>query len=349
VRDDRRVQDVVSEVFERCRAALPGWRSLSIEEVELDDPKGFSSFTMAVRPRRPVDPPAVLYRGLAGKENAILDAATERDTFLLLGRSEIAAHCYHYDDDCRIEEFYAGRTLDRDDVFVSDTRRKIADQLYRLHQLEPVGLPAASYFELIHERWAPMARAVLTEHRDEFPHEERVLCDDLLEICSDETTAKVLRCLPDRPPVFCHNDTYHGNVMLLDDGRVRLLDFEFSCRNHIAFDFANLFAETVMRHGLDDPPFFDIAPPDFTDADLADLIGHYLANATFATDADRDAELARLLDETRLALLLPDYMYAMAACTLARRPIQRLRFIPYAHRRFRKFLGGWDATFANGD
>ncbi|MCP5112559.1 MAG: phosphotransferase, partial [bacterium] len=69
------------------------------------------------------------------------------------------------------------------------------------------------------------------------------MCDELLDLYSGETAAMVQRCLPNRPMVFCHNDTYHGNTFLLADGRVRLLDFEFSCLGHRAFDFANLFAE----------------------------------------------------------------------------------------------------------
>ena len=105
----------------------------------------------------------------------------------------------------------------------------------------------------------------------------------------------MLHCLPDRPPVFCHNDTYHGNVMLLDDGTIKLLDFEFSCRNHIAFDFANLFAETVMQHGFADPPHFRIAAPTFTDADLASLIGCYLDNVEFDSEPERAGELAALV------------------------------------------------------
>jgi thiamine kinase-like enzyme len=339
---------VRDEVFARCRAALPGWSALSIDEVEFDDPQGFSSFTMGVRPSRPVDPPAVLYRGLGDKENAILDFETERTTFLLLGDHSIAARCFHYDVDCRIEEFYRGRTLTRDEVVVPDVQRRIADQLHRFHQIEPTGLPSATFFELIHEQWTPMARSVLTEHRAEFPAHEAALCDALLEICDDATAAKVMRCLPDRAPVFCHNDTYHGNVMLLDDGRIRLLDFEFSSLNHPAFDFANLFAETVTRHGLPEPPHFDIAAPEFDEDDLARLIDYYLDNERFASPEQRAREQARLLTETAAALLLSDYMYAMAAITLARRPIQRLRFLPYADRRLRKFLAAWDARFATG-
>ncbi len=335
-------------MLERCRAALPGWQGLTLHDVEFDEPKGFSSFTMGVHARPAVEPRSVLYRHLGGKENAILDFAAERSTFLLLGEHGLAARCYHYDDVCRIEEFYSGRALTAADVVDRGIQRGIADQLFRFHQLEPADLPDATFFELLHVQWGEMARSVLGEQRSAFPPDEQVLCDELTEIYSAATAAKVLRCLPDRPPVFCHNDTYHGNVMVLDDGTVKLLDFEFSCRNHVAFDFANLFAETVMVHGLPDPPHFDIAEPAFTDDDITALIGCYLDNVEFERAADRAGELDRLLAETRRALLLSDYMYAMAALPLAVEPIQRIRFIPYAHRRFTKFLRSWDREFATG-
>lgn len=339
--------DVHERVLQKCRDVFPSWRSLTVDDVDFDDPKGFSSFTMGVRPRpsaRGVDPPAVLYRQLAGKENAILDFDTERSTFLLLGKHDVAAHCYHYDDTCRIEAFYTGRTLTADDVLDPDIQRRVADQLFRLHQLRPTGLPRASFFELLHAKWGPMARHVLGEASASFPPDEQALCADLREIYSDETLAKVRRCLPDRPTVFCHNDTYHGNVMLLDTGEIKLLDFEFSCRNHIAFDFANLFSETVMEHGLDDPPHFRIAEPRFDDADLAHLIERYLANGSLGRD-ERVAETSRLVEETRRCLMLSDYMYAMAGLPLALEPIQKLRFIPYSHQRFHKFLRAWEAEF----
>ena len=38
-------------------------------------------------------------------------------------------------------------------------------------------------------------------------------------------------------------------------------------------------------------------------------------------------------------------MYAMAAIPLALQPVQRIRFIPYAHQRFHRFLAAWDQEF----
>lgn len=300
---------------------------------------------MGVRCRRSVEPSAVLYRHLAGKENAILDFATERDTFLLLGDHDVAAHCYFYDDTCRIEEFYRGRTLTPEDLRVPDVLRKIADELFGLHQLEPDNLPTKTFFELLHNQWGALARSVLNDGRSSFPPDEQEMCDDLVEIYSERTITKVLSCLPDREPTFCHNDTYHGNVFLLDNGDIKLLDFEFSCLNHIAFDFANLFAETVMEHGLAEAPHFRIAEPTFNDADIARLIGYYLDNRDFSDSTERKMELSMLVAQTRRFLMLSDYMYAMAALPLSLNPIQEIRFIPYSHARFHKFLDAWHREF----
>jgi len=332
-------------VLARCQAALSSWRGLTVDDFDFDEPKGFSSFTMGVRAQAALDPPAVLYRQLAGKENAILDFEREKEVFVLLGEAGIAARCLYYGDDYRIEEFYQGRTLTADDVFDPGVQRRIASELYRLHQLEPANLPGATFFELLHEQWGPMARHVLGPARSAFPPDEQEMCAALEAIYSTATLVKVRQCLPDRPPVFCHNDTYHGNVFLGDDGSIRLLDFEFSCRNHIAFDFANLFAETVMEHGLEEPPHFRIGESRFTDGDLASLIGFYLDNGEFLDSADREEELNRLVAETRRAVMLSDYMYAMAALPLALEPIQKIRFIPYAHQRFFRFLASWKAEF----
>ena len=233
-----------------------------------DDPKGFSSFTMGIRSKKTVQPTAVLYRRLEGKENAILDYATEKEVFLTLGAHNIAAHCYYYDEVCRIEAFYQGRTLQAADLFEPQNLRKITNELYRFHQIKPASLPKKMFFELLHNKWGRMAKVVLEEKIDIFPPNEQRMCEELRQIYAPETFEKVKRCLPDGELTFCHNDTYHGNIMKLDSGEIKLLDFEFSCLNNKAYDFSNLFAETVMRHQQPDYPHFHIAEPEFGDHEL---------------------------------------------------------------------------------
>ena len=299
-------------------------------------PRAFLRSPMTVRCARDVEPPAVLYRGLEGKDNAILDFEQERDVFLLLGEHELAARCHHYGTDFRIEEFYEGRTLTAEDLDDTVILQGIASELHRFHGLSTAGLPEQDFFYLLHQKWGRLGRAVLVDQRHMFPPDEQAMCDDLLALYSDHTEAMVQRCLPDGPLVFCHNDTYHGNVMKLNDGSIKLLDFEFSCLNHAAYDFSNLFAETVMKHGFADPPHFQIAEPAYSTGDIATLVGHYLDCGPLS-GATRDAEQGRLVDETEQMILLSHYMYAMAAIPLAVEPIQNIRFIPYAHARWNKF------------
>jgi thiamine kinase-like enzyme len=331
-----------TEIFRQCQKVFPEWSDFSIEDFEFDNPKGFSSFTMGIRCKRPANPPAVLYRQLEGKENAILDFATEKEVFLALGEENIAAHCHYYGDSCRIEAFYQGRTLLGEDLFEPGTLRQIADQLYRLHQLRPTGLPPQPFFELMQAKWGLLAQRVLEQETDRFPANERAMCRELRAIYSPETLEKVNRCLPDGELTFCHNDTYHGNIMKLDNGQIKLLDFEFSCLNHKAYDFANLFAETVMRHQLPDYPHFEIAEPEYSDAELALLIDFYLDNESFTSRRQRQEEFNKLLSQTTRLLIMSDYKYALAALPLAVEPIQKIRFIPYAYQRFKKFLAACD-------
>jgi hypothetical protein len=44
-------------------------------------------------------------------------------------------------------------------------------------------------------------------------------------------------------------------------------------------------------------------------------------------------------------LIMSDYKYAMAALPLAIEPIQKIRFIPYAHQRFAKFKRAYKQRF----
>jgi thiamine kinase-like enzyme len=334
-----------SEIFEQCQKLFPEWVEMSMEDFDFDEPKGFSSFTMGIRSKKTVQPMAVLYRRLEGKENAILDFETEKEVFLLLGEHKIAAECYYYDEVCRIEAFYQGRSLQAEELFEPENLRNIANELFKFHQLRPTSLPEKMFFEMLHNKWGEIAKHVLEEKIDVFPLNEQQMCEELREIYSPETFEKVRRCLPDGNLTFCHNDTYHGNIMKLDNGEIKLVDFEFSCLNNKTYDFSNLFAETVMRHKQPDYPFFRIAEPEFGDHEIGMLINFYLDNAVFETPEAREKEFVKLLEDTKSMLMLSDYKYAMAALPLSIEPIQKIRFIPYAYQRFNKFLGAYQERF----
>ena len=323
-----------SQALAECREAIPAWRDIADECFAFTPPKGFSSFTMGIRHTAAVGPPAVLYRRLEGKENALLDFEDERRVYLALDEAGIAAHCLAYERTHRIEAFYEGRTLTKGDLTDTDILAKIGEQIGRLHGLSP-SVPAEPFFERLFRRWSVLARATLVDARDQFPANEREMCAKLMRILEPQTLAKVLDFVPSSPLHFAHNDVYHGNAYLLESGEVRLLDFEFACLNHPCFDFSNLFAETQMRHGLEEYPHFAIGETNATRERVAAIVDGYLASG--AKEASRE----QYIEWTFSMLPLSDFMYAMAALPLAVEPIQKIRFIPYSLARFAKFEQAW--------
>ena len=97
-----------------------------------------------------------------------------------------------------------------------------------------------------------------------------------------------------------------------------------------------------MRHQQPDYPYFRIADPEYGDDELGMLINFYLDNASFNNDGLREEEFKKLLRQTKIMLMISDYKYAMASLPLAVKPIQNIRFIPYAYQRFKKFLASYE-------
>ena len=97
-----------------------------------------------------------------------------------------------------------------------------------------------------------------------------------------------------------------------------------------------------MRHQQPEYPYFRIAEPEYSDHELGLLINYYLDNADFESQQTREKEFQKLLRDTRTMLILSDYKYAMAALPLAVSPVQKIRFIPYAYQRFKRFLASYD-------
>jgi thiamine kinase-like enzyme len=336
-------------ILEKCKECFPTWVSFSVDDFTFDPPKGFSSFTVGVHCKNEVVPKSVMYRQLQGKKNAILDFNIEKHVFVTLGKSGIAVDFYHYDTNSRIEKFIDGRSLVVEDLSNTDVLKQIANCLYALHQHDIPELPDKIFFELLHDKWGALSKLILEQQSSVFPANEQEMCIELQKIYSDATLEKVLRCIPEGDLTFCHNDTYHGNIMKLKGGKIKLFDFEFSCLNNKCYDFACLFAESVIKHKQEEYPYFKIELPEFGDKELGLLINFYLDNCTFESAEEREKEFKKLLQGTNDMLLLADYKYAMAAIPLSLDPIQKIRFIPYAYQRFNKFLKAYNLRFQKNE
>jgi hypothetical protein len=334
-------------IFKKCRQYFPSWQGLSIDDFTFDPPKGFSSFTMGIRANQPSIRPLFSIAAWRAKKTPSLILRRKKRFFLPLGSTTSPRIVTSTSGNFGWRLFITAVPCKQQNCSNRKSCRKSRVELYRFHQLSPPELPQTLFWDLLFAKWGALAQVVLEEQLAAFPANEQEMGEALREITHPDTLALVKKCLPDGELSFCHNDTYHGNIMRLENGAIKLLDFEFSCINYKAYDFSNLFAETVMQHQQAEYPYFRIGEPQFGDHELGMLINFYLDQAPPTAAAEREKTFAQLLADTKRMLIFSDFKYALAAIPLAVEPIQKIRFIPYAYQRFLKFKRAAEALAAS--
>ncbi len=151
-----------------------------------------------------------------------------------------------------VTRFIQGRTVPPEEMGRPERIRQVAETLRVIHGLPPI--PGTfSPFRVI-ETYADVARA----HQVDVPPQY----GPLLEVAHRIEEAFKRQPFTPRP---CHNDLLNGNF--LDDGRLRILDWEYGGMGDVFFDLANLSA----HHGFADESdrlllaayFGQIRTPDF--------------------------------------------------------------------------------------
>lgn len=119
-------------------------------------------------------------------------------------------------------KFIDGRPIPARQMREGDTLRRVAAALKRFHEAEPIPgrFDAHAVVEDYH------AKAI--EHGVEIPREY----DD-----AHATSERIRSARGEQPPVPCHNDLLNANF--LDDGDIRIVDWEYAGMGDRFFDLAN--------------------------------------------------------------------------------------------------------------
>jgi thiamine kinase-like enzyme len=51
-----------------------------------------------------------------------------------------------------------------------------------------------------------------------------------------------------------------NNILILSNGKVALIDFEYASFNFPFYDLANYFEAAKVDYGIDKPPYFAVLP-----------------------------------------------------------------------------------------
>ena len=135
---------------------------------------------------------------------------------------------------CLVTRFIAGRLLPPEEMRQPENLRRVAAEIRRVHALPPI--PSTfSPFRVV-EAYDAVARAHSVQT---FPANY-----DWLRARMAEVEAAFQR--EPFAPALCHNDFLNENF--LDDGAIRILDWEYAGMGDVFFDLANF----SVNHGLTD-------------------------------------------------------------------------------------------------
>eukprot|EP00667_Euglena_gracilis_P013493 EG_transcript_13928 len=254
-------------LWEVCTAIAPGWEKVTEADLKVDLVKGGIT-NLLFKVTSPAG--ALLVRVYGDKTELVIDR--EKETAMLRQLSDLGFSVPFHGrfGNGRVEEWRNMRPLTPEELgsqSTTDYPAMIAKALLGMHVLDiaepgnPDKLPRVFHMT---EGWAASAQSInfddgptrqamfarmdvprmvkeLQWLKSVLPSVENGYGEGFAAQAGDETKAAATAFALDA--VFCHNDMLCGNIIIDDKQNCQLIDFEYGCYNHRAFDIANHFVE----------------------------------------------------------------------------------------------------------
>jgi thiamine kinase-like enzyme len=208
-------------MLEDVLAYIPGVAAAKNVQVERM-PGGFTNINYRVE----VDGDIYVVR-LSGAQTALLgiNRAHEYEAIVAAARIGIAPEVVQFVEPQGhiITRFISGRKLGREDIRQPTTLRRITEALKRIHTLPPIAATFSPF------RIVEQYRGLALQKGCTLPENIDWLIAHMHAIEIDEQADPM-------PRTLCHNDVVRGN--LLDDGAIRILDWEYAGMGNKFFDLA---------------------------------------------------------------------------------------------------------------
>jgi thiamine kinase len=162
-----------------------------------------------------------------------LDRAREYTAMVAAARIGIAPEVVYCRpaDGLLVTRFLPGRMWSSAELCHPAHLRRVADMFKRVHGLPPIGAPFSPW-AAVHHMYHSVQRLGVA-----LPRNFAWLLRQVHTLQGEATHAASRHCL-------CHNDVWTGNM--LDDGTLRLVDWEFAGMGDLHFDLATL----IVNHHL---------------------------------------------------------------------------------------------------
>eukprot|EP01137_Pigoraptor_chileana_P029343 Opistho-2@14479 len=181
-----------------------------------------------------------------GQDNDVMSREDEENIFHELAEKSFGPDLIAKFKNGRFEQFLNGRPLLAPEMRDGPVADLVAQKLRVLHGLNMMRIRRDNV--LVYRALQGWLDEVL-----KLPRGANALRDKLAATGPAEVTWLISQLRArEGPVVFCHNDLQHGNILMLTDGSVAFIDFEYAGYNPRGFDFANHFCEWMCDYNLDD-------------------------------------------------------------------------------------------------
>lgn len=308
-----------------CHAKVPGWSSLNITDIAVDQLlEGLSNqlFKVYLGTSDTKNIPCVLFRVQGKDVGTLYDKDQELEIYKMLAGYHIAPRIYANGDGWRIEEWHFSVSLPTQSMRNPSIMAQVAAGMGRLHKLsgnadfpeEIRKLPSAFQERL--KDWGSGCEAAANALKASDP-QHRVKDLDIDGMLAERRFLEDF-VLGDNPKVkgsgldvvFSHWDSQEGNILQTHYG-VRFIDFEYSRMEYQAFDIASYFAECCIDYGFKRYPFYKYTSSDFpTMAEQRLFCAIYLSEYLESHVMPEDTRVTELVNRVQRFVLVSDLCWA---------------------------------------
>jgi len=351
------------EGVDNIKEHLDSWQDLSPSKMKVEKLGGLSNDLWKVTSlNKEIKPRTVIYRKF-GHGAAICDR--ERENYVLKGlaRNKIAPKFYGGTEEYRVEKFMDAKELTPDDMSDASIRKRISRLVADLHNMEFEKLEKKALVEEILKEESDFVKQFKKKAGEDcFPPIEQKFVKDIMKLVDPEEMSFLKKLLPHNQDsiVFSHNDLHSQNFMVLKENKkMNLIDYEYSNYNVRGIDIANLFTETMFEYDTAEHPHYTCDEAKFpNDQVLLEFIQYYLFLRKFSKEefdldhimekeSHRDEyvkekhdikafkqEANELLKEVKVARLYTHYFWSLWGVIKSHQEDVEFDYVHYAYKRF---------------
>lgn len=272
---------------------------------------------------------------LQGVDSLVLESVM----FAILAERTLGPKLYGIFPDGRLEQYFPNTRMRTDQLSDPSISAEIATKLARFHKMVmPFNKEPKWLFGTIDK----YMDQVMKLHFNREAHIKKYKKLMKLDLPGELERLRALLAATPSPVVFCHNDVQEGNILILDDkkssdGRLMLIDFEYSSYNYRGFDFGNHFCEWVYNYTYDQWPFYKATPENYPSREQQlHFIRSYLAEqgTTCEPTTDQAQVEEDLIIEANRYALASHFLWGLWSIIQAKISKIEFGYMDYAQCRF---------------